>query len=611
MPELIVSSLWCLKLKDERRLIRRHMSGGLRRGDSVLVFAEVAATMPRVRWSLPVDRDNKQTGWFTLPFSLGTALTGIAILTSVMLGVITFYSVRAFVRKSVKERLSDAVGIAALRIDGDLHSTLRSAADENTAAYQEMRKYLRNIRDTAKDIRFAYTARKDKQGRIMFVVDAEEDPKEASHIGDEYGEASRLMREAFQPPYGLRVEEQFVKDRWGVFLSGYAPIFKKNGEFEALLGMDIAAQKIFDYERHYLLMILLICLAVCALAVSLGVILARRISKPLLLLEADMSRIQAFDLGGSPVIRSRIVEVIRMKNAVENMKSGLRSFKKYVPAELVAELIKLRKEAVLGAQKRELSVFFSDIKGFTSIAEGLSPEVLAQNMGVYFEAMTSTLLGNQATVDKYIGDAIMAFWGAPVPVEKHAALACRAAIQCQRRVDEIAADFVAAGFPALVTRIGINTGDAIVGNMGYKDRLSYTALGDAVNLASRLEGLNKYYGTRILITETTHDRVRDEFVARPVDVVAVKGKSTGVKIYELIVERDQAGQDVLAFVSLCEEGMKSYLRREWSKAEECFRAVLQIRPDDQPAQILVARCVTYGKTPPPPDWSGVTSMQEK
>lgn len=558
-----------------------------------------------------MDRDNKQTGWFTLPFSLGTALTGIAILTSVMLGVITFYSVRAFVRQSVKERLSDAVGIAALRIDGDLHSTLRGAADENTAAYQEMRKYLRNIRDTAKDIRFAYTARKDKQGRIMFVVDAEENPKEASHIGDEYGEASRLMREAFQPPYGLRVEEQFVKDRWGVFLSGYAPIFKKNGEFEALLGMDIAAQKIFDYERHYLLMILLICLAVCALAVSLGVILARRISKPLLLLEADMSRIQAFDLGGSPVIRSRIVEVIRMKNAVENMKSGLRSFKKYVPAELVAELIKLRKEAVLNVQKRELSVFFSDIKGFTSIAEGLSPEVLAQNMGVYFEAMTSTLLGNQATVDKYIGDAIMAFWGAPVPLEKHAALACRAAIQCQRRVDKIAADFVAAGFPALVTRIGINTGEAIVGNMGYKDRLSYTALGDTVNLASRLEGLNKHYGTRILITETTYDKVRDEFVARPVDVVAVKGKSTGVKIYELIVERDQAGQDVLAFVSLCEEGMKSYLRREWSKAEECFRAVLQTRPDDQPAQILAARCVTYGKTPPPPDWSGVTSMQEK
>ena len=177
--------------------------------------------------------------------------------------------------------------------------------------------------------------------------------------------------------------------------------------------------------------------------------------------------------------------------------------------------------------------------------------------------------------------------------------------------DKISADFAAAGFPALVTRIGINTGEAIVGNMGYKDRLSYTALGDTVNLASRLEGLNKHYGTRILISETTYDRVRDEFVARPVDMVAVKGKNTAVGIYELLIEKDQAGQDQLAFVSLCEEGMKSYLRREWTKAEECFRAVLQTRPDDQPAQMLVARCVTYGKTPPPADWNGVTIMQEK
>ncbi|MBI5685071.1 MAG: hypothetical protein HZC54_08310 [Verrucomicrobia bacterium] len=558
-----------------------------------------------------MDHDSKHTGWLTLPISLGTALTGIAVLTSVMLGVTTFYSVRSFVRQGVQDRLADAVGIAALKLDGDLHATLRNRGDENTAAYQEVRKYLRTIRDTAKNIRFVYTVRQDKQGKMVFVVDAEENPKEASHIGDAYEEASSLMHEAFRRPHGVRVEKQFVTDRWGVFLSGYAPIFKKNGEFEALLGMDITAQKVFDYERHYLLMICLICLGVCVLAVSLGAILARRISRPLLLLEADMSRIQAFDLGGSPIIRSRIVEVLRMKTAVENMKSGLRSFKKYVPAELVAELIRLRKEAVLGAQKRELSVFFSDIAGFTSIAEGLSPELLAQNMGVYFEAMTGTLLGQKATVDKYIGDAIMAFWGAPVPIEDHALLACRAALQCQRRVDKISAGFIEAGFPPFVTRIGINTGEAIVGNMGYKDRLSYTALGDTVNLASRLEGLNKHYGTRILITETTYDKVRDEFVARPVDIVAVKGKNTGVKIYELLVEKDGAGQDDLAFVSLCEEGMRLYLRREWAKAEECFRTVLQVRPDDQPAQMLVERCVAYEKAPPPPDWNGVTIMQEK
>ncbi len=558
-----------------------------------------------------MDSTKRQEGFLTLHFSLGTALVGIAVLTAVMLGLITFYSVQSFVRQGVRDRLADAVGIAALKVDGDLHATLRNAGDEQTGTYRAILKQLRSIRDTAKDIRFVYTTRIDSRGTITFVVDCEENPQSVSHVGDVYPEASPRMRAAFRPPYGVSVEEQFVKDRWGTFLSGYAPIYRKNGELEALLGIDITAEKVLAYERRYLLTILLVCTAVCIPAVILGTILARRISKPLKLLEADMSRIQSFDLGGSPLIRSRIVEVIRMKNALESMKSGLRSFRKYVPADLVAELIRLRKEAVLGAQKRELSVFFSDIAGFTSIAEGLSPEQLAQNMGVYFESMSGAVLDQRGTVDKYIGDAIMAFWGAPVPLGNHAELACRAALECQRRADRVSAGLVAAGFPPFVTRIGVNTGEAIVGNMGYQERLSYTAIGDAVNLASRLEGLNKYYGTRILIAEATYDKVREMFLARPVDRVAVKGKSVGTRIYELLVERDRAGQETLAFAAACEEGMACYLRRDWSRAQACFQSALRMKPADLPAQMLLDRCATFALTPPPPDWTGITVLHEK
>ena len=208
-----------------------------------------------------------------------------------------------------------------------------------------------------------------------------------------------------------------------------------------------------------------------------------------MLLASDMSRIQNLDLEGDVDIHSRISEVASMKTAVDNMKSGLRSFQKYVPSELVAELIKLRKEAVLGVEKRELSVFFSDIAGFTTISESLPPERLARNMGAYFEGMTSALLRNKATVDKYIGDAIMAFWGARDRRKQPR----RAGVQSRPSVSEfrptpLSADLVKAGMPPLTTRIGINSGEAIVGNMGYKDRLSYTAIGDNVNLASRLEG---------------------------------------------------------------------------------------------------------------------------
>ena len=547
----------------------------------------------------------------TLRFSLGTAFTGIAILTSVLLGVVSYFSVQSFVREGVRERLADAVGLAALQIDGDLHAQLRSPADEHTPAFQDLRRHLKAFRDTALDIRFAYTVRTNGSGKIEFVLDAEEDPSLVSHLGDRYEPATPLMRQAFLRPYGIHVEKELYTDQWGTFLSGYAPIYKRNGELEGLMCMDITAQKIIEYQRHYLRLTFLIGLGVCALAVMLGVTFARRLSRPLMVLEADMSRIEVFDLDGRPEIRSRILEVVRMKTALENMKSGLRSFKKYVPADLVAELISLRKEAVLGVQKRELTIFFSDIANFTSIAERISAEQLADNLGVYFEAITTTLLHNRGTVDKFIGDAVMAFWGAPRAVANHAELACRAALQCRQLANNLAADFTRAKVPPFITRMGIHTGDAIVGNIGYKDRLSYTAMGDSVNLASRLESLNRHYGTDILISEATYNLVRNVFLARPVDFVAVSGRSSGVKIYQLLAPRSEATEDELAFVSLCEEGMKLYLRREWASARECFKGALAARPADRPAQILAERCASYEKEPPADDWQGVITMSTK
>ena len=548
----------------------------------------------------------------TLRFNLGYAFTGIAVLTSTLLGVITYFSVQAFVLQGVRERLADAVGLAALQMDGDLHARLRSPADESTPAFHELRGRLKAFRDTAKDIRFAYTVRVDRSGKITFVLDAEENTNLVSHLGDVYDEATPLLRQAFlRPPYGIRVEQRLHKDQWGTFLSGYAPIFRKNGELEGLLCMDITAEKIIAYERHYFRLAFLTSLGVCALAVALGVTFSRRLSRPLMVLEADMSRIQVFDLDGRPEIRSRIVEVVRMKTALENMKSGLRSFRKYVPADLVAELISLRKEATLGVQKRELTIFFSDIANFTSIAERMPPEQLADNLGLYFEAMTTTLLQNRGTVDKFIGDAIMAFWGAPHPVANHAELACRAALQCRQRADALSAEFIRAKVPPFITRIGIHTGEALVGNIGYKDRLSYTAMGDAVNLASRLESLNRQYGTGILISEATYNLVRNDFLARPVDFVAVIGRSSGVKIYELLAARSEAAKDEVAFVSLCEDGMEHYLGRNWAAAQDRFQAALTARPADRPAQKLAERCAAYEKTPPPADWQGVTAMSTK
>ena len=552
---------------------------------------------------------NKYT--YTLQFSLGTAFIFVVILTSFCIAVFTFFSMSSFLRDTVRLRLADDAGIAALRISGDLHSKLQKPDDENTDEYRTIRKYLQNIRERATDIRFVYTIRKNNDGKIVFIVDAEENPEELSHLGDVYDNPTAPMLAAFEKPYKIHVENEFTSDQWGTFLSSYAPIYRSNGELEAVLGMDISAQNVIDYERNYLFLIMLIAAGATLFVAVFGILIARLISKPLQTLSSDMSRIQNFDIEESSNISSRIKEINKMHIAVENMKGGLRSFKKYVPAELVANLIQLRKEAVLGGEKKDLTIFFSDIENFTNISEEIPLNQLAKYMEIYFEKMTSTLIHHRGTVDKYIGDAIMAFWGAPISMENHASLACSAALQCQRQLDEISKMFSEDGVQPFNTRIGINTGETIVGNMGYKERFNYTALGDNVNIASRLENLNKYYGTKILISESTHDRVQNIFTTRQIDLVAVKGKQKGIRIYELITEKLKATEEELQLVALYEKGIQSYTQKDWNGAKKYFEEAMQIKPDDSASKLMFSRCEKFEKDPPPENWKGVVYMRSK
>jgi len=426
---------------------------------------------------------------YNIRFTLGTAFVGIVILLLIFFGLTTYLSVRSFIRQEIQQRLMDTVGVAALQIDAETHKNLAQSKDEETDAYMKIKKRLQQIRDNCKDVRFVYTIRKNKKGEIIFIVDAEENPQNISHIGDVYAAPTPQMLAVFTKPYKVEVEDQFYTDQWGTTLSSYAPVFLKNGELESALAMDMSANKIIDYERRYLLTILVFCIIASSLGAALSIFFARRISKPLMLLEADMSRIQKFDLDSKTKISSHITEVIKMKNAVDNMKTGLRSFKKYVSADLVSELIKLKKEAVLGTERKELTIFLSDIDNFTTISENLSPEQLSENLGEYFKGMTKIILQNNGTVDNYTGDSIMAFWGAPYYIKNHAVSGCYAALQCQRYLDTLDKSWIEKGIPLFATRMGLNTGDTIVGNIGYKERFAYTVIGDNVNLASRLEGL--------------------------------------------------------------------------------------------------------------------------
>lgn len=230
----------------------------------------------------------------------------------------------------------------------------------------------------------------------------------------------------------------------------------------------------------------------------------------------------------------------------------------------------------------------------------------------YLEAMSVAIKANEGTVDKFIGDAIMAFWGAPRPMEDHAAHACRAALAMRRTLRALSPEWQREGRPAFDTRIGVNTGETLVGNIGSSERMNYTAMGDAVNLASRLEGLNKAYGSHILVGEETVKAVGEGFVFRPMDWVAVKGKNRAVLIYELVGEDREVTDETRAAVGLYEKALELYRARSFVDAAAKFDEAREaFGGQDGPSETMAARARGYESAPPPDGWDGSHVMKEK
>jgi adenylate cyclase len=279
---------------------------------------------------------------------------------------------------------------------------------------------------------------------------------------------------------------------------------------------------------------LLVTLGALTVAILAGIYVSGQVARPLEYLAREANRVGHLRLTPHPIAHSFVLEVDRLAVASEEMKCGLRSFRKYVPAELVRTLIDSGQDARLGGERIRLTIFFSDIENFTTISENSDPEAIVEQLGEYFDIFNSEILASQGTVDKYIGDSVMAFWNAPEPVEDHAAAACLTAIRIQDRLREISLKWQEAGKPILPTRIGIHTGEVIVGNIGNESRMNYTVVGDAVNLASRLEGMNKHFQTKILISEDTYQDAASAINARPLGLVTVKGRSGAVNVYELL-----------------------------------------------------------------------------
>jgi adenylate cyclase len=296
--------------------------------------------------------------------------------------------------------------------------------------------------------------------------------------------------------------------------------------------------------------------------------------------------------------------------SVDREKLKLRStFTRYL-GEDVMEVALANPDRLNRGEKREMTVLFSDIRGFTTLSERMSPEALAVFINEYLSPMTQIVFDEKGTLDKYIGDALMAFWNAPIDQPDHALRACRAALAMLRRLDELKVGWRARGYPELEIGIGVNTGTMVVGNMGSDVRVDYTVLGDAVNLGSRLEGTTKEYGTRIIVSEQTWNALGGQLVGRRLGAVRVKGKQQPVGIFELRGEAPASAAEAEG-VATFERALDLRAARQFAEAAQAFRRVLELWPADEPSRRYLAELETFTWKAPPPDWDAVFTMHTK
>jgi adenylate cyclase len=360
----------------------------------------------------------------------------------------------------------------------------------------------------------------------------------------------------------------------------------------------------FVAPLRYASLVILAAASVFLLLACLGVIWASRLlTRPIAALIEETLHIRRLELDAPIEIGSRVAEIHSLTDALAATKAALRSFALYVPKELVREIVRKGSDSVLGGDRRPMTILFTDLGNFTKATEGLSPEEVLARLSRYFEVMSQPIHQYQGTIDKYIGDSIMGLWNAPTEDPDHAENACLAALACRVAGAMLNRAMEQEGLPLFHTRFGIHSGVAVVGNVGSPQRMQYTALGAMVNLASRVEGLNKRFATDILITGAVEAQIRGRFLVRPLGQVVAAGTSVPTALFELL---GTAGQASAYPASARDEARcrawtgpySAYLDQDWKRAGVKFREFLEAYGEDAASRMLLAKCEMFRDEPP-------------
>ena len=343
---------------------------------------------------------------------------------------------------------------------------------------------------------------------------------------------------------------------------------------------------------------------------------AQRISGPLQAISKDMNRVSRLVFKENQAKSSNTIEVQDMQNAFYKMKNAIQSFSKYVPREIVLNMTLHQKMAKLGVVPRTITIFFSDIAGFTSICETLQPNEILKMLSEYFTLMTEVIIDHEGILLEFIGDAILAIWNAPYDIPNHAVACLMATLKMQKALKSLNERWAKIDIPNVSIRCAIHTDEVFVGNLGAPDRMKYGVMGDGVNLASRLEELNKLYGTKHLISDKTYNSlgVKEQFVLRHIDKVVVKGRSKATDLYEIICVRgEQISESHKEFIRIYSEGMVLYFNREFALAKTKFDEARETKESkiDLSCDLLGSRCANYISNPPPQAWDGASILLSK
>ena len=433
-----------------------------------------------------------------------------------------------------------------------------------------------------------------------------------------------LLRKPYTPSPGMVAAAKarsrvidVARDEYGYFRSCLVaipfPYAAHTGEGQ-LVGVFGADMEISDVNQRLLRDLLTnIGIGILVLIVTLTIIraISNSVARDVRVVVSETEAVSRLNLAPEESRRrSAILEVDQLFGALFDMKTGLKAFSKYVPTSVIKRVLATGR-AEIGGERRELSLLMTDVTDFTTISEQLAPEKVMGVMSEYFDNVVAPILEMHGVLDKYVGDAIFAYWNAPAPQENHAHLCCMAALKSREASNRLAARWKSEGLFPWHTRFGLHAGETVFGNVGAPDRMDFTVIGSSVNLASRIEGLNKYYGTEILASARLRDLAQDQFVFRSIDRVMPKGAIYDFEIYELLGKQGDCSGAQLEALIRWEEAYALFKGRKWSEALEAFTKYAAAAPHDKVAGLYVKRCQDFAASPPPPDWDGIQRFDAK